>query len=56
MEENQNEVHYGQEIKKKFDESGMTVVEFSNRIYRSRNAVYSIFNRQYVDDYAYWSF
>ena len=42
-------IHYGQEIKKRFEEHGMSVAEFARRINRSRNTVYSIFRREYVD-------
>ena len=42
-------VHYGQEVKAKVDESGMSIAEFARRIKSSRNNVYNIFNREYVD-------
>ena len=36
-------------VKKRVDERGMPVAEFSRRINRSRNTVYSIFNREFID-------
>ena len=42
-------VHYGQEVKKRFEARGLTVAEFARRINRSRNTIYSIFNREFID-------
>ena len=49
MKKNENDVHYGQAVKEKLKERGMTVSEFSKRISRSRTDVYDIFNRKYID-------
>ena len=43
------DIHYGQEVKKRVEKRGMTIAEFGRRINRSRNAVYSIFNRKFID-------
>jgi predicted transcriptional regulator len=42
-------VHYGQAVKKKLKERGMSVSEFSRRINRSRSDVYDIFKRDFID-------
>ena len=42
-------IHYGQEVKERFDRTGMSVAEFARRIARSRNTVYSIFKREFID-------
>ena len=49
MKAKKKEVHYGQEVRKRFEVRGMTVAEFARRINRSRNTVYSIFNREFID-------
>jgi len=49
MKKETKKVHYGQEVKERFEHRGMTVAEFARRINRSRNTVYSIFRREYVD-------
>ena len=49
MEAERNSVHYGQEVKKRFEEHSMTVTEFARRICRSRNTVYSIFKREFIN-------
>ena len=43
------DVHYGREIRKKLKEHGMSVAEFARRIHCSRNNVYSIFKRKYLN-------
>jgi len=45
----ENEIHYGHEVRKKLEERGMTVAEFARRIHCSRNNVYNIFNREFMD-------
>ncbi|HIX26658.1 MAG TPA: helix-turn-helix domain-containing protein [Candidatus Barnesiella excrementigallinarum] len=42
-------IHLGKLIKKKFNESGLTVNEFAQRINRSRTVVYNIFERESID-------
>jgi ABC-type multidrug transport system ATPase subunit len=42
-------VHYGQEARRKVEESGITIAEFARRIHCSRNNAYNIFNREYID-------
>ena len=49
MKKETKKVHYGQEVKECFLCHGMTVSEFARRINRSRNTVYSIFRREYID-------
>ena len=49
MKFTEKEVHYGQEVKKKIEERGITVAEFARRINCSRNNVYNIFMRKYID-------
>ena len=49
MKKGTKNVHYGQEVKKRFKQRGMTVAEFARRINRSRNTVYSIFRREFID-------
>ena len=43
------EIHLGTEVKQKLKSRGMSVAEFARRINRSRNNVYNIFKRQYID-------
>ena len=43
------DVHYGQVVKNKLKERGMTISEFSRRINCSRSNVYDIFKRKYID-------
>jgi plasmid maintenance system antidote protein VapI len=45
----EKEIHYGQEVREKIDECGMSVAEFARRIHCSRNNAYNIFKRQYID-------
>jgi len=45
----EKKVHYGHEVKKKFEEHGMSVAEFARRIRCSRNNVYNIFLREFID-------
>jgi transcriptional regulator with XRE-family HTH domain len=42
-------IHIGREIKSVFDKRGLTITEFSKRINKSRENVYSIFNRETID-------
>jgi len=49
MNPKENEIHYGEEVRKKVDECGMPVAEFARRISCSRNNVYDIFKREYID-------
>lgn len=42
-------VHIGEEIKKVFDERGISVSEFGRRISTSRENVYGIFKRETID-------
>lgn len=42
-------IHIGDEIRKKVYERGMTITEFAKRIHRSREAVYSIFERPSIN-------
>ena len=49
MTEKKKEVHFGQDVKKKVKERGMTVSEFARRIIRSRSNVYDIYKREYID-------
>ena len=51
MNSKEKEVHLGQEVKKKVQERGMSVSEFSRRIICSRSNVYDIYKRQYIDIY-----
>jgi plasmid maintenance system antidote protein VapI len=44
-----NSVHHGQEVKKRFDQSGLTVTKFAEFIQLSRQTVYNIFKREYID-------
>lgn len=43
------EIHIGNEIKSVFEKRGLTITEFSKRINKSRENVYSIFNRKTID-------
>jgi transcriptional regulator with XRE-family HTH domain len=43
--EKEQETHYGQAIKRKLEERGMSVAEFARRIYCTRENVYNIFER-----------
>ena len=49
MNQPKTNVHYGQEIRAKLENRGMSKAEFAKRIKCSRNNVYNIFNREYVD-------
>ena len=42
-------VHYGKEVLAKLESRGMSKAEFAKRIKCSRNNVYNIFNREYID-------
>lgn len=42
-------VHIGSEVKRRFDESGMTLVAFAERIGRSSKNVYEVFKRPSMD-------
>ncbi|ELR70077.1 hypothetical protein C900_04074 [Fulvivirga imtechensis AK7] len=42
-------LHIGEEIRKVFKESGLTVAEFARRIDTSRENVYGIFKRKSID-------
>ena len=42
-------IHYGQEVRAKLEERGMTPTEFAKRIGCSRSNVYSIFTREAMD-------
>ncbi|MEW6468947.1 MAG: helix-turn-helix transcriptional regulator [Bacteroidota bacterium] len=42
-------IHIGSKVRKVFEKSGMTVSEFARRINKSRENVYSIFNRKSID-------
>lgn len=43
------DIHIGNEIKIVFEKRGLTITEFSKRINKSRENVYSIFNRKTID-------
>ena len=43
------QVHIGKEIREVFDKKGYTVAEFARRINKSRENIYSIFNRKTID-------
>ncbi len=43
------EIHFGQAVREKIREHGMSVAEFARRINCSRNNAYNIFKRQYID-------
>jgi len=49
MNSKKKEIHYGEEVKMKLEESGMPVAEFARRVCCSRNNVYNIFKRKYID-------
>ena len=49
MKEEKKRIHFGKEVKDRFERHGMSVAEFARRIDRSRNTVYSIFRREYID-------
>jgi len=42
-------IHIGNKIKQIFTKKGMTISEFGRRINKSRENVYSIFNRKTID-------
>ena len=42
-------IHYGNEVKAKVEEYGMSIAEFARRIGCSRNNVYNIFNRDFIN-------
>lgn len=44
-----NNIHIGEIIKQKFEESGMSIVEFSSKINRTRSTIYDIFGRKSID-------
>ena len=43
------DLHLGMEVKQKIKSRGMTVSEFARRINCSRNNVYNIYKRRYID-------
>ena len=43
------QIDIGKQIKEVFDEKGFTVAEFARRINKSRENIYSIFNRKTID-------
>lgn len=47
--QNEEEVHYGKEVRKRLKEYGMSIAEFSRRINRCRSDIYDIFKRKYID-------
>ena len=49
MKTKNEDVHYGQAVKNKLRERGMTISEFSRRIICSRSNVYDIFKRKFID-------
>jgi hypothetical protein len=43
------EIHIGQQIKLVLENKGISVTEFAKRIIKSRENIYSIFNRKSID-------
>ncbi|WP_455673949.1 helix-turn-helix domain-containing protein [Phocaeicola sp.] len=43
------DIHIGSIIKKKFEESDMTIPQFAKLINRTRTTIYDIFNRKSID-------
>ena len=43
------DLHLGMEVKRRLKNRGMTVSEFARRINCSRNNVYNIYKRRYID-------
>jgi len=49
MKEKNSQLSIGELIRKKFEESGLTVAEFARRIHTSRRNVYQIFTKNSID-------
>ena len=49
MNPKKKEIHYGEEVRRKLEERGMSVAEFSRRICCTRCNVYDIFKRKDIN-------
>ena len=45
----ENDIHIGSIIKKKVEESKMSIAEFAEKIYCDRTTVYDLFKRSSID-------